>query len=228
MKPREETLPVPDPMPQDENQNHEPRVKRKKIRRERNQEVGFGENDMAAAGAGLESFYPPAAKPGPHRVSQFMAEHINEHWLRQQEKHRQPAGRAPYQSHPKCVGIPRCADDARQRRCRPDANRQQQDRDDKLHPLEHGRLFAGTGYLSVDLFPDAAFTKLAALMAVVLAGVSPGGWLLQPAHIPAPASPARSAASIHPGSCRHVPRTRWESAIVPRTHFAIRQHIFRC
>ena len=67
MKPDQITPPVPNQMAEREHSNDQGRVKREKIRRQRNQEIAFGDDNMAAAGGNLDFFHLAAKEPGPQR-----------------------------------------------------------------------------------------------------------------------------------------------------------------
>ncbi len=65
MEPRDVTGPVPDKIPDHKQQHQQHRVERKKIRRQRDDEVILRHDDVAAFGSCFELLYFAAEKPGP-------------------------------------------------------------------------------------------------------------------------------------------------------------------
>jgi hypothetical protein len=68
-----------------------------------------------------------------------MAEDVNPHWFRQQEKNHAPAGRAAEKWNPRCVRVARGAENFPKRHHRTGANRQQANGNEKFEPFQHAR-----------------------------------------------------------------------------------------
>src|SRR5882724_1099716 len=65
-------------------------VKRKKIRRERDDEICLGDDNVTAFGSDFHFLDRSAKKPRPKRMGQFVAEDVNPHRLWKQEKNHSP------------------------------------------------------------------------------------------------------------------------------------------
>src|ERR1035437_9645658 len=103
MKPHEIAVPVPDEISQREHDDDQHDIQREKIRRERDDKIRFGNDNVAAFGRDLHLFDLPAEQPRPQHVCQFMAEDVNPHRLGQQKENDDPARRAGEQRNPRRV-----------------------------------------------------------------------------------------------------------------------------
>jgi hypothetical protein len=137
MKPDKKAAPVPNQIAQREQADDDDRVSREKMRRERYEKIGFGNDNVAAGRRDLHFFDLPAEQPCPERVGQFVAEDINPHRLGQQKENHEPARRPGEQRDPDRVRAVARAQHQPQCLCCAGANRQQQNGNDKLDPLRH-------------------------------------------------------------------------------------------
>ena len=79
MKPNKVMPPVPEWMARPKCCHDENRVERKEVGRESNDEIIAGYHDVSTFGGGFEFFHTATEQPGPDRVSEFMAEDIDQH-----------------------------------------------------------------------------------------------------------------------------------------------------
>ena len=137
VEPDQVRLPVPDQMADEEETNDDGGVNREEIRREGDEEIGFGDDDMAAVGGSLEFFHFAAEEPGPEHVGEFVADDVNPHRFGEQRVNDHPARRAGEQADPDGGGVAAVAQNAPERLDRADAERQEQDGEDELAPFGH-------------------------------------------------------------------------------------------
>src|ERR1043166_9431378 len=138
MKKREVTAPVPNQVSEAKNYHHHDDIERKEIWGERNEEICFGDDDVAAARGGFEFFDFAAENPDPHGVGQFMTDDIEPHWFWQKQKNDDPTRCAREHGNPGGVDVPGPAQHESERLAGTAANRQEQERHDELSPLWHG------------------------------------------------------------------------------------------
>lgn len=139
IKPDEIAVPVPDEIAERKQADQDDGIQREKIRRERDEEIRLGSNDVPAFGRDLHFFDRSSEQPRPDGVRQFMAKNINPHRLGHEQKNHNPARRAGEDGNPDRVRAVTRAQHEPQRFCCAGANRQQQNGDDELDPLRHAR-----------------------------------------------------------------------------------------
>jgi hypothetical protein len=148
MEKNEIVSPVENQIPQRKNQNDDHGVDRKKIWRERDDKIRFGNDDVAAGRTDFHFFYLSAKQPSPKRVREFVAENVKPHRLGQQQKNHEPTRRTADKRNPRRVRATARAQHEPQRPCRARANGQQQNRDNKFDPLRHGERIQNSEFRS--------------------------------------------------------------------------------
>ena len=131
-------LPSTEPMAKREGGNYNNDVKRKEVRSQSDQEIVSGHRDKTAACRGFETSDFSAKSPRPDCMCQLMAEDVNQHWFWQSEGKSSSQHAAPESAATQKVSAsPTVSRDDDQGFRRPEANRQEKNSRNSLHPLFH-------------------------------------------------------------------------------------------
>src|SRR6266542_6225782 len=130
-------LPSPNPMTKRESNNRNNDIERKEIRSQSDQEIVFCDRYISTVRRRFETSDFSTKSPRPESMCQFMAENVNQHWSWQSQVNYQPARCAGKRCDPESVGVADRLGDNDQGFRRPQANWQEKNSRNSLHPLFH-------------------------------------------------------------------------------------------